>query len=75
MAKIRALKRRLAKVEALAPSTTTGPTAAPGQVTPSAALVAEAQAQGVSLATLLALSPENLAKLQAAFDAGQLSGK
>lgn len=70
--------RRLAKLEALAPVTVTtvppGPTTV-GPLTPSAALVAAALAQGVSLDTLNSLTPLQLTELQAAFDSGQLSGK
>lgn len=73
MAHIRALKRRLAKVEAKAPVTVATGTTTPGPITPSAALVAEAAKQGVSLAQLQALSPDELAQLQAEFDAGLLN--
>lgn len=89
MARIRALTRRLAKVEAHAVTTqaahtndhmhddhmhdehtTVGGPTTVGPITPSAGLVALSMAQGVSLAELEALSPVNLALVQAAFDAG-----
>lgn len=71
-ARLRILARRLANVETRTQTTVAPGSTTPAPITPSAALVMAAAAQGVSLADLEKLTPLDLAALQAEFNAGLL---